>query len=188
MVTDFLCDGLGYDKFADLTTEYQVRGEFADYGIRIDKELVAFVETKRAATRLAAKHLRQVEMYAVNEGIEWLLLTNASAWQVYHLTGGLPVVVDLAFQIDLLGEDTVAQKTNLLFYLSRESLKRRQIDELWKRTAATSPKSLAKALLSDEVCSSIRRTLKRQTGQNIDETEIANLLRKSVLQTACFEP
>src|SRR5688500_4928832 len=68
LVTDFLCDGLGYDKYSDLTTEYQVKGEFADYGVRIDKELVAFIETKRATTKLAAKHLRQVQMYAVNEG------------------------------------------------------------------------------------------------------------------------
>ena len=30
LITDFLCDGLGYDKYVDLTTEYQVKGEFAD--------------------------------------------------------------------------------------------------------------------------------------------------------------
>ncbi len=60
LVTDFLCDGLGFDKYEDLTTEYLVRGEFADYGIRIDKDLVAFLEVKRVATKLAAKHLRQV--------------------------------------------------------------------------------------------------------------------------------
>jgi hypothetical protein len=69
LVTDFLCDGLGYDKYSDLTTEYQVNGEFADYGVRIDKQLVAFIEVKRAATKLNSKHLRQVEMYAVNEGV-----------------------------------------------------------------------------------------------------------------------
>src|SRR5436190_18207618 len=91
LVTDFLCDALGYDKYADLTTEYQVKGEFADYGVRIDKELVAFSEVKRVATKLAAKHLRQVEMYAVNEGVEWVILTNGAVWQVYHLSGGLPV-------------------------------------------------------------------------------------------------
>lgn len=37
LVTDFLCEGLGYDKYEDLTTEYQVKGEFADYGVRLDK-------------------------------------------------------------------------------------------------------------------------------------------------------
>jgi hypothetical protein len=61
LVTDFLCDALGFDKYADLTTEYQVKGEFADYGVRIDRELMAFIEVKRIATKLAPKHLRQVE-------------------------------------------------------------------------------------------------------------------------------
>jgi Type I restriction enzyme R protein N terminus (HSDR_N) len=103
LVTDFLCDGLGFDKYADLTTEYQVKGEFADYGVRIDRDLVAFIEVKRVATKLSTRHLRQVEMYAVNEGVEWIILTNGSVWQVYHITGGLPVVIDLALEVDLLG-------------------------------------------------------------------------------------
>jgi hypothetical protein len=30
LITDFLCEALGFDKFADLTTEYMVKGEFAD--------------------------------------------------------------------------------------------------------------------------------------------------------------
>src|SRR4029450_437214 len=130
LVTDFLCDGLGFDKYADLTTEYQVKGEFADYGVRIDRELVAFIEVKRVATKLSTRHLRQVEMYAVNEGVEWIILTNGSVWQVYHLTGGLPVVIDLPLEVDLLGAEPPAHKVNLLFYLSRESLKKRHVAQL----------------------------------------------------------
>jgi hypothetical protein len=87
LVTDFLCDGPGFDKYADLTTEYQVKGEFADYGLRIDRGLVAFIEVKRVATKLSTRHLRQVEMYTVNEGVEWIILTNGAVWQVYHITG-----------------------------------------------------------------------------------------------------
>jgi hypothetical protein len=103
LVTDFLCDGLGFDKYADLTTEYQVKGEFADYGVRIDRELVAFIEVKRVATKLSTRHLRQVEMYAINEGVEWIILTNGSGWQVCHITGGLPVAIDLdALSAELL--------------------------------------------------------------------------------------
>ncbi|MGH2558291.1 MAG: type I restriction enzyme HsdR N-terminal domain-containing protein, partial [Thermomicrobiales bacterium] len=102
LVTDFLCDALGFDKFVDLTTEYQVKGEFADYGVRIDGDLIAFIEVKRIGTKLGAKQLRQVEMYAVNEGVEWVMLTNGGEWQVFHLSGGLPVVIDHVFTVDLL--------------------------------------------------------------------------------------
>src|SRR5436190_9695076 len=104
LVTDFLCDGLGFDKYAVLTTEYQVKGEFADYGVRIDKELVAFSEVKRVATKLNANHLRQVQSYAVNEGIEWLMVTNGVQWQVYHLTFSQPVELVLALDIHLTGD------------------------------------------------------------------------------------
>jgi hypothetical protein len=186
LVTDFLCDALGYDKYADLTTEYQVKGEFADYGVRIDKELVAFIEVKRVATKLAAKHLRQVEMYAVNEGVEWVILTNGAVWQVYHLTAGLPVVIDLAFEANLLGEETVAQKGNQLFYLTQESLKRRQIDELWRAKRATSPRSLADVLASEVVADAIRKELRRRTGQNVEAKEIIRLLTETVLRPECL--
>jgi Type I restriction enzyme R protein N terminus (HSDR_N) len=182
LVTDFLCDGLGFDKYADLTTEYQVKGEYADYGVRIDRELVAFIEVKRVATKLSTRHLRQVEMYAVNEGVEWLVLTNGSVWQVYHVTGGLPVAVDLALEVDLLGDAPVGHKVDQLFYLTRESLKKRQIDELWKVKRATSPTSLAQVLVSENVAEAIRKELWRQTGHRVDTAEIVRLLTDTVLR------
>lgn len=182
LVTDFLCEALGYDKYSDLTTEYQVKGEFADYGVRIDQQLVAFIEVKRVTTKLNARHLRQVEMYAVNEGVEWVILTNGSQWQVYHLTGGLPVAIDLAFEIDLLGDATPAQKQNELFYLTRDAFKKHLIDDLWKAKRATSPVSLARIVCSENVATAIRKELRRETGHNVDEVEIVKLLRDTVIR------
>jgi predicted type IV restriction endonuclease len=186
LVTDMLCEGFGFDKYAELTTEYRVKGEFADYGIRLDKDLIAFLEVKRVTTKLAAKHLRQVETYAVNEGVEWVILTSGVVWQVYHITGGLPIVVDLALEVDLLGEDTLAQKANHLFYLTKESLKRRQIDSLWQAKRATSPKSLARVLCSENVVTAIRKELKRMTGQSVTDAEIIRLLNQTVLRSECL--
>jgi hypothetical protein len=188
LVTDFLCDGLGFDKYADLTTEYQVKGEFADYGVRIDRDLVAFIEVKRVATKLSTKHLRQVEMYAVNEGVEWVILTNGSVWQVYHITGGLPMVIDLALEVDLLGDEPPGPKVGQLFYLTRESLKRRQLDELWKAKRATSPASLSQVLVSDPVAEAIRKELWRQTGHRVDTAEITRLLTETLLRPGGLRP
>ena len=185
-VTDFLCDGLGYDKYAELTTEYEVKGDFADYGVRIDRELVAFIEVKRCATKLNVKHLRQVQMYAVNEGVEWLILTNGVAWQAWHLTGGLPVALDLAFEVDLLSSDTLVQKANQLFYLSREALKRRLMDDLWKAKRATSPVSLAAVITSAGVLDAIRKELRRRSGQNMEAKALEGLLRETVLRPECL--
>ena len=186
LVTDMLCDGFGFDKYTELTTEYRVKGEFADYGIRLEKDLIAFLEVKRVATKLAAKHLRQVESYAVNEGVEWVILTSGVIWQVYHITGGLPIIVDLALEVDLLGESTLAQKANQLYYLTKESLKRRQIDSLWQAKRATSPKSLAKVVCAEKVVAAIRKELRRTTGQSVTEQEIIKLLQHTVLRSECL--
>ena len=186
LVTDMLCEGFGFDKYAELTTEYRVKGEFADYGIRLDKDLIAFLEVKRVATKLAAKHLRQVETYAVNEGVEWVILTSGVVWQVYHITGGLPIIVDLALEVDLFSEETLAYKANQLYYLTRESLKRRQIDALWQAKRATSPKSLAKVLCSNNVITAIRKELRRTTGQSVTDAEIVRLIDETVLRPECL--
>lgn len=187
LVTDFLCEGLGFDKYTDLTTEYQVKGEFADYGVRIDKDLVAFIEVKRATTKLDTRHLRQVEMYAVNEGVEWVILTNGAHWKVYHLTAGLPVVIELALDANLLSDETIQKKADQLYYLTREAIKRKQIDDLWKTKRATSPKSLAQVLISPDVIAAVQKELKRQTGHKVEEIEVIRLLRTTVLRPECFE-
>ncbi|MEO9255221.1 MAG: hypothetical protein ABI305_06765 [Tepidiformaceae bacterium] len=192
-VTEFLCNGLGFDMYEDLTAEYQVKGEFADYGIRIDKQLVAFVEVKRVATKLVVKHLRQVEMYAINEGVEWAILTNGHEWEVYHLAAkpisanpGPLIEVDLTFSVNLLSDETPAKKIEKLFYVTRESLKRRQIDELWRAKRATSPKSVAQAVQSDAVLDALRRELRKTTGHNANLDELKAIIRSSVLRSDCL--
>jgi predicted type IV restriction endonuclease len=182
LVTDFLCEGLGFDKYDDLTTEYQVKGDFADYGVRIDKELIAFIEVKRCTQKLGIKQLRQVQMYAVNEGVEWMILTNGRTWQVWHMTGGLPVVVDLALEVDLLGDATMTQKADALFYLSKEAIKRRLLDELWRAKAATSAKSLANIILSEPVMEALRKELRRQTSHNGDLPKLKKIVVEEVIR------
>jgi hypothetical protein len=156
-------------------------GLLLDFGAH--DRLLRVIEVKRVATKLSTRHLRQVEMYAVNEGVEWIILTNGAVWQVYHITGGLPVAVDLALEVDLLGEEPTTHKVNQLFYLSRESLKKRQIDELWKARRATSPASLAQVLVSDPVAEAIRKELWRQTGHRVDTARSSGCSARP-----CFAP
>lgn len=181
VVTDMLCEGLDYDKFKDLTTEYMVKQEFADYGVRIDKQLVAFIEVKRISQKLNERHLRQVLMYAVNEGVEWMVLTNGAVWQAYHLTGGLPVVVDMVFEVDLLGPATLAEKTELMFLLHKEALKRRRIDELWRHRAATEPGALLDVLLSETMLDELRKEVRRKTGIATTAQALSEVIRTEIV-------
>jgi len=181
LVTDFLCDALGFDKYSDLTTEYRVGSDYADYGLRLDGDLFAFLEVKRIGTRLGTKHLRQVQSYAVNEGVEWIILTNAAQWQVYHLTAGLPIIMDMVMEVDLITDDT-GQKAQL-FYLTREAFKKGKIGELWQAKRATSPKSLKQIILSPSVIGAIRKELKKTTGYNVSPDEVASLVARTCLLT-----
>ena len=91
-------------------------------------------------------------------------------------------------EVDLLGDEPPAHKVGQLFYLTRESLKRRQIDELWMAKRATSPASLSKGLVSDPVAEAIRKELWRQTGIGVDTAEITRLLTETLLRPGGLQP
>lgn len=183
LVTDFLCDALGYDKFNDLTTEFMVRGEFADYGIRIDKQLVAFVEVKRAAQKLNPRHLRQVETYAVKEGLERCILTNGQVWQVYHVSAapGQRVETTLVLDVDLLREEPAADKVEQLFHLHHHALKRATIDVVWQKQAAIAPSALVDILLSDSVIDAMRKEVRRRSNYNPNPEDLVMTMRAGVI-------
>jgi len=183
IVTDILCDLLGYDKFSEVSTEYMVRGEFADYALRLDGQVIAMIEVKRIATALSSKHLRQVEMYGVNEGVEWLILTNGSVWQVYRLIPGMPVSVDLVLEVDLLaGEETSLKKADKLLHLHKSFMQHGTLEELWEAAAATAPSKLAGVLLSESVLAETARELRRQTGHRMDPSDLGRVIRECVIR------
>jgi hypothetical protein len=182
LVTGFLRDGLGYRQHGDLTTEYRVTGEFTGYGVRAARRPAAFIEIKRATTRLAAKHLRQAETCAVSEGAGWIILTNGPVWQAWHLTPGVPVVLDSVLEVDLLGEDDPVQQADALFHLSKEAFRHHVIDGLWRARAATTAASIGAVITSGPVIDQIRKELRRQTGHNMDPAELSDLIKSSVLR------
>lgn len=181
LVTDFLVEVLGFDKYENLTAEFNVKGDWADYGIRIEKQLIAFVEVKRITQKLSVTHLRQVESYALKEGVQWAILTNAQVWQVYYVQPikGQQSEVTLIFEVDTLDESMrPAQKTDLLFLLSREGLTRGLLDDFRSAQNAVSPKTLKPILLSDDVLSAVRKEVRRKTKHLVDEKELKQALSR----------
>jgi len=183
LVTDILVDALGYDKYENLTAEYSVKGDFADYGIRVDKQLIAFVEVKRISQKLQISHLRQVESYALKEGVQWAILTNAQIWQAYHVRpmSGQQSEVTLILEVDILSDDVKPSvKTDLMFLISKEGISKGKLAEYMSAKNAISPKTLAPVLTSDEVLAAVKKEIKRRTKHNVDlkdlKTAISHLL------------
>jgi hypothetical protein len=180
LVAGLLRDGLGYGQH-DLAADYQVKRDFAGYGVRIAHRLVAFIEVKPAGAELGPQHLRRAEMHAASEGVEWVILTNGRVWQAWHLSPGPPAVLDIVLETDLLGADDPAH-ADTLFHLSKEAFKHHVIDRLWRVRAATSATSLGTVITSDPVIGQIRKELRRRTGHDVDPAELSDLIRSSVLR------
>jgi predicted type IV restriction endonuclease len=181
LVTDILVDALGYDKYENLTAEFAVKGDFADYGIRIDKQLEAFIEVKRISQKLSPSHLRQVESYALKEGVQWAILTNAQVWQAYHVTPvkGQQSEVTLIFEVDILDETLKpSAKTELLFLISKEGLSKGRLAEYLSAQNAVSPKTLKPILLSEDVLVAVRKEIKKKTKHNIDLKDLKIAVQK----------
>ena len=176
-VTDLFVDGLGFDKYEELTAEYMVRGEFADIGIRIDKKLRAFVEIKRISTELREIHIRQVKTYCANEGVEWAILTNGRRWQVYHISSTTPIEEVLLIDVDLLEAKSLADVVSRLTTLSREATLRDVLGAQWNAVRSLKPENLWAAIQTPVVVTAIRAQLRKSTGQLVDPKKLAAAIK-----------
>ena len=89
--------------------------------------------------------------------------------------------------MNLLGPESTAKEVDGLFYILRESFKRRRIDKPLKATEATSADSLAQVIQSEHVLNAIRQELRRQTGHRIESNELLPLLRETVIRSECLK-
>ncbi|MBQ1082385.1 MULTISPECIES: hypothetical protein [unclassified Nocardiopsis] len=187
LVADFFSVGLNFSKYQDLTTEYRTSGDSIDYAIVLDGELFAPVEVRRIGQDLDLRNIQMARRLAVEQGVDWVFLTNGRVWRVYHLRpaadGGAPqpvVVVD----VDLLDEDSHDRNVDGLFLLTRESVEHGRLDAMrrWREAAEAAP--LSGALISDEVVAAVRDRLRENAehpGHVGEDDEIRRVLAEEVV-------
>jgi predicted type IV restriction endonuclease len=179
-----LLTALGFRPFDEISQEYMIRGQYADFALKIGDSVVALVEVKAVGRRLRESHLTQVQTYALNLGAEWALLTNGQLWQAYHITAARPVSVDLFLAVDLLDSQVSPEEmVNALFPVSKEAFVRGIVARAWLESAATSPTALAAAILSPPVLSQISKEIRRRSGRRFETADLANWIRVKALRT-----
>ncbi len=184
IVSDVLTEYLGWDKYDNITAEQMIGSRYADYVVKKETEPVFVVEVKQIGMKLKETHLNQARQYAVDEGIDWIILTNGDDWQVYRTTleGKIPVT-KLVFTIQISDKDMKpAQKTELLYLLSEEANRKNEIEDYYWHRVALSGENLADHLLTDEVINKLRISLKNSTGQKLENSEIAHALVEQLFQ------
>ncbi|MEY9213503.1 hypothetical protein NI17_000465 [Thermobifida halotolerans] len=183
LVTDFLSDGLGYNKYDEVTTEYRTRSESVDYGLKVEDSVFALVEVKRCGQDLDTRNLRPARSSAEAEGVEWLLLTNGRAWQAYHM-GEPDTPPALVLEVDLLGETEPKAKIDALFHLSRAAVAHGRLETLLKWRQALTGEPLAEVVQSPTVVEAIRAEVRRRTGHvgHVgDFDDVSRALREEVI-------
>jgi hypothetical protein len=184
LVKDLLSEVFGYDKYAELTSEHAIRGTYCDLAIKIEDKLVELVEVKSAGTTLDDRHVKQAIDYASNQGVEWVILTNASVWRLYQVIFAKPIDKRLLAEVDLTTLDVRREaEVERLYPLTREGFLKGALVELRDRQDATSKYILSALIIhNDSVVAAIRRELRKVVDVLVDDAEICRVLSDEVIK------
>ncbi len=177
IINDILGDVLWYDKFFEVTTEYKIRGQFCDYGVKLDGKLKFLIEVKAINLELNDNHLFQATSYASNEWVKWVVLTNLRQWKLYRLTFNKKVDFDLVLSVDLLSWKNIPKLVEALKYFHKESFQKDAVEWLFEVANATREENIEKVLFSEAVLKKIRLELKKCTWMLLPIEEIEQKVR-----------
>lgn len=191
IIVDMLSDIFGYDKYADITSEFAIKKTFCDLAIRIDEQVKMLIEVKSIGTNLKDSHLKQATDYGANAGIDWVVLTNGETWKIYRIIFSKPVEHELVYEFNI--HDLKAANNDdigYLFMLSKEAISKKgnTLDEYHTQKKLVNPPMLAQIILYDDVINAIKRTLKKVSADTkVNNEEIYQMLLNDVLKRDALE-
>jgi hypothetical protein len=176
MINNFLSQVLGYAETIDISTEYMIKGTYADYVVKLDKKIQFIVEAKAVSIDLNSHHLKQAVDYAANEGIDWVILMNGRQIELHRVLFEKPIRSQKIFEFDLTNLSTLRAAAKNISYLSKPSVTKGELENYWKRFDALTDVNLRKALHSPEVIRALRLQIRRKSGINFADSEITKSL------------
>lgn len=184
VIKDMLTDIFGYDKYAELTSEQQIRGTFCDLAIRVEGKIHYLAEVKSAGTTLNDNHLRQAVNYGAHQGIEWIILTNAIIWKVYRIKFGQPIDWEEVYCFDMGALSTRSQDDlGKLFMLCRESISSDALEAYHRQAQILNRFVLAELLQNDAIVGVLRKEIRRLfDGMKVSDEELRILLTNDIIK------
>lgn len=183
VVKDMLTDIFGYDKYAELTSEQQIRGTFCDLAIKVEGKIYYLAEVKAAGINLNNSHLRQAINYGAHQGIEWIILTNAIEWRIYRIKFGQPIDYEEVFSLDICKLSTrVGDDIAKLFLLCRENVSTDALTAFHQQAQIINRFVIAELLKGAAVAATVRKELRRLFDVKVTDEEVALLIGTEVLK------
>ncbi len=189
IIKDMLSDVFGYDKYAEITSEYQIRGTYCDLALKLGGELRLLIEAKAIGLELKESYVKQAVDYAANQGVEWVVLTNAELWRVYKVTFAKPIGQELVLEFSFGAlNPRSANDLDMLYLLSKESWSKSLLGDYHTQRQALSRFFIGAMILSEPILEVLRRELRRiSPGVRIDIEEITAVLTQDVLKRDVLE-
>lgn len=181
LVLEVLTSALGYDKFFEITGEFEIKGRYADFAIKLDNKVRFFIEVKAIGSKLSEKDLFQVQSYSASHNLAWMVLTSGRMWKCYHLSQGNPPEIEEVFEMDLIAGNLI-DTAEKMYLLSKEAVWRDALSDYWEIARASSPASITQCLLDDKVLDEIRREVYRTMKQKLDNDLIYEILTTQIIK------
>jgi len=189
IIVDMLAEIFGYDKYSEITSEHAIRGTYCDLATKLDGILQMLIEVKAIGLDLKEPHVKQAVDYAANQGVDWVVLTNAVLWRVYKVTFGKPIDHELVIEIDFCALNPKSAKDiEALYLFCKEGWIKSVLGEYHTQKQALSRFFLGALILSDPVLQVLRRELRRLSPDvRVDVDEIKAVLISEVLKREVTE-
>jgi predicted type IV restriction endonuclease len=184
IVKDMLGDVLGYDKYLEVTSEYQIRGKFADLVVKRDDKPLFAVECKAISHALRERDLFQVVGYIANLGLDWAVLTNGRRWECYRMQKGQ---TELLFGIEVPAPAPDQETVDRFYLLSREAMWKGELAAAWEERQAMKPANIVRAILTPRALKAIRLELRDIAQYPIDDDKLRQALAHEVLRRDVYE-
>lgn len=175
---------LGYSMLSEITRESNIKDKYVDLAIKIDGRIRILVEVKSAGTVLRDRHIEQAERYAAEGNHRWVVLTNGTSWNLYHLTFEEGIEYERLFAIDLADAEAFDTSVSCLALLHRQCVRKGQLDDHWDKRVAMNPASVGKSLFSEAVLRLIRRDIRKRENLVVDEEDLAKAIHEMMTPEA----
>jgi hypothetical protein len=189
LVKDMMADIFGYDKYAELTSELQIRGTYCDLAVRIDSKLKLLIEVKSAGTELNNNHLKQAVDYGAHKGILWVILTNAIEWRLVKILLSGQINYEVVARFNIL-EVNPRRDDDLqtMFLVAREGVLIDAMDAYHLHAQILNRYTVSEFLRSEVVISAVRREFKRLFPEaKVSNEAISDIVQNEVIRRETFE-
>jgi len=189
LMIDILSHVFGFDRYTDITTEHAIKGTYCDLALKIEGKLKLLIEVKAIGIDLKDPHAKQAIDYAANEGLEWVILSNAIHWKVFKVVLNKSIQPILICDIDFLGLKYRTQEDiEKMFVFTKEAINRSSLDQFYSQKQATSKFILGNLIYTESILNSIKKELRQIFPDiKVQTDEIKKVLLDEVIKREIIE-